>query len=138
MGTVAGLEGTVLRFSGLELDSDLVGLRRPDGETVKLRPKTLEILRLLAGNAGRVLSKQQLMEAVWPNVHVGEDSLFQCIREIRAALGDDKRQVVRVISGRGYLFQAEVTKVHAPAAPVIAPIGQPVPAEPDTPAATEA
>ena len=99
----------MLRFSGFELDSERAELRRPDGETIKLRPKTLEILRLLAGNAGRVLSKQQLMEAVWPNVHVGEDSLFQCIREIRAALGDDKRQVVRVISGRGYLFQAEVT-----------------------------
>jgi hypothetical protein len=56
------------------------------------------------------------MEAVWPNVHVGEDSLFQCIREIRAALGDDKRQVVRVISGRGYLFQAEVTEVPVPGA----------------------
>ena len=109
MGTVAGWEGTVLRFSGFELDSERAELRRPDGETIKLRPKTLEILRLLAGNAGRVLSKQQLMEAVWPNVHVGEDSLFQCIREIRTALGDDKRQVVRVISGRGYLFQAEVT-----------------------------
>ena len=85
-------------------------MRRPDGETIKLRPKTLEMLRLLAANSGRVLSKQQLMEAVWPNVHVGEDSLFQCIREIRTALGDDKRQVVRVISGRGYLFQAEVTE----------------------------
>ena len=97
----------MLRFSGFELDQERAELRRPDGETIKLRPKTLEILRLLAANAGRVLSKQQLMEAVWPNVHVGEDSLFQCIREIRTALGDDKRQVVRVISGRGYLFQAE-------------------------------
>ena len=57
------------------------------------------------------------MEAVWPNVHVGEDNLFQCIREIRTALGDDKRQMVRVISGRGYLFEAEVTEVAAPAAP---------------------
>ncbi|WP_246738672.1 winged helix-turn-helix domain-containing protein [Bradyrhizobium sp. CCBAU 051011] len=75
------------------------------------------MLRLLAKNAGRVLSKQQLMEAVWPNVHVGEDSLFQCIREIRTALGDDKRQVVRVISGRGYLFEAEVTEVEVTAAP---------------------
>jgi Flp pilus assembly protein TadD len=88
------------------------------------------------------LSKQQLMEAAWPNVHVGEDSLFQCIREIRTALGDDKRQVVRVISGRGYLFQAEVTgaqvteagvtEVAAPAAPEIAPVSQPGPASPDT------
>ena len=127
----------MLRFSGFELDPERAELRRPDGESIKLRPKTLEILRLLAGNSGRVLSKQQLMEAVWPNVHVGEDSLFQCIREIRTALGDDKRQVVRVISGRGYLFQAEVTgaqvtEVAAPAAPEIAPVSQPEPAAPDT------
>src|SRR5207248_5523220 len=135
MGTVAGGRGTVLRFSGFELDSERAGLRRPDGETVKLRP--LEILRLLAGNAGRVLSKQQLMEAAWPNVHVGEDSLFQCIREIRTALGDDKRQIVRVISGRGYLFEAGVTEVLVAAAPAVAPTGQPVPAASDTKAATE-
>jgi len=129
----------VLRFSGFELDSERAELRRPDGdgETVKLRPKTLEILRLLAGNAGCVLSKQQLMEAVWPNVHVGEDSLFQCIREIRTALGDDKRQIVRVISGRGYLFEAGVTEVLVAAAPAVAPTGQPVPAASDTKAATE-
>ena len=127
----------MLRFSGFELDSERAELRAPDGGTIRLRPKTLEILRLLAGNAGRVLSKQQLMEAVWPNVHVGEDSLFQCIREIRTALGDDKRQVVRVISGRGYLFQAEVTEVPAPAAPEMASVSQPAPAASDTKAATE-
>ena len=137
MGTVAGLEGTVLRFSGFELDQERAELRAPDGQTIRLRPKTLEILRLLAKNAGRVLSKQQLMEAAWPNVHVGEDSLFQCIREIRAALGDDKRQVVRVISGRGYLFQAGVTEVAVPAAPEIASVSRPGPAVPDTTATVE-
>jgi DNA-binding winged helix-turn-helix (wHTH) protein/Flp pilus assembly protein TadD len=129
MQTVAGGRVTVLRFSGFELDPERAELRAPDGATIRLRPKTLEILRLLAGNAGRALSKQQLMEAVWPNVHVGEDSLFQCIREIRAALGDDKREVVRVISGRGYLFQAHVTEVPVPAAPEItSSVSQPVPA----------
>jgi DNA-binding winged helix-turn-helix (wHTH) protein/tetratricopeptide (TPR) repeat protein len=124
------LEGTVLRFSGFELDPERAELRAGDGGTIKLRPKTLEILRLLAGNAGRVLSKQQLMEAVWPNVHVGEDSLFQCIREIRTALGDDKRQLVRVISGRGYLFQAEVTDTTVPAPEADAATGEPSRAEP--------
>jgi DNA-binding winged helix-turn-helix (wHTH) protein/Flp pilus assembly protein TadD len=133
MRTVAGGRGTVLRFSGFELDSERAELRAPDGGTIRLRPKTLEILRLLAKNAGRVLSKQQLMEAVWPNVHVGEDSLFQCIREIRAALADDKRQVVRVISGRGYLFQATVTEVPVPAE--AASTVQPAPAASDTTAA---
>jgi DNA-binding winged helix-turn-helix (wHTH) protein/tetratricopeptide (TPR) repeat protein/TolB-like protein len=128
----------VLRFSGFELDQERAELRAPNGGTIRLRPKTLEILRLLASNAGRVLSKQQLMEAVWPNVHVGEDSLFQCIREIRTALGDDKRQVVRVISGRGYLFQAEVTEVPVAAAPAVAPTDQPAPAEPDAAAAAVA
>ncbi len=115
----------MLRFSGFELDPERAELRRPDGGTIKLRPKTLEILRLLVENAGRTLSKQQLMEAVWPNVHVGEDSLFQCIREIRTALGDDKRQVVRVISGRGYLFQAEVTDTAAPAPRATPPLPRP-------------
>src|SRR5215470_4924043 len=124
MGSVAGGRGRVLRFSGFELDPERAELRAPDGGTIKLRPKTLEIFRLLAGNAGRVLSKQQLMEAVWPNVHVGEDSLFQCIREIRTALGDDKRQMVRVISGRGYLFEAEVTDTAAPAPEADAATGE--------------
>jgi DNA-binding winged helix-turn-helix (wHTH) protein/Flp pilus assembly protein TadD len=137
MQTVAGGRVTVLRFSGFELDSERAELRAPDGGTTRLRPKTLEILRLLAGHSGRVLSKQQLMEAVWPNVHVGEDSLFQCIREIRAALGDDKREVVRVISGRGYLFQAEVTEVPVPATPEAASTVQPVPAASGTKATVE-
>jgi DNA-binding winged helix-turn-helix (wHTH) protein/tetratricopeptide (TPR) repeat protein len=137
----------VLRFSGFELDPERAELRAPDGGTIKLRPKTLEMLKLFAANAGRVLSKQQLMEAVWPNVHVGEDSLFQCIREVRTALGDEKRQMVRVISGRGYLFEAEVetevtavdaavTGVAAPTAPEIPPVSRPAPAEPDPGAAS--
>ncbi len=135
--TVA-VEEMVLRFSGFELDQGRAELRGPDGASVKLRPKTFEMLRLFAASPGRVLSKQQLMEAVWPNVHVGEDNLFQCIREIRAALGDDKRQMVKLVSGRGYLFQAEVTDTAAPntpeqIAPTLAPAepGANVPAEAD-------
>jgi DNA-binding winged helix-turn-helix (wHTH) protein/Flp pilus assembly protein TadD len=127
----------VLRFSGFELDQERAALHAPDGRTIRLRPKTMEIFRLLAGNAGRVLSKQQLMEAAWPNVHVGEDSLFQCIREIRNALGDDKRQMVRVISGRGYLFQAEVTDtaVTDTAVQAVVPTGEAAPTLSDTMAA---
>jgi DNA-binding winged helix-turn-helix (wHTH) protein/tetratricopeptide (TPR) repeat protein/TolB-like protein len=98
----------VLRFAGFELDQQRAELRGPDGGAIKLRPKTFDMLRLFAANAGRVLSKQELMTAVWPGVHVGEDSLFQCIREIRTALGDDQRQIVKLVSGRGYLFEAEV------------------------------
>ena len=68
MGTIAGLEGTVLCFSGFELDSERAELRRPDGETIKLRPKALEILRLLAGNA-----RQSPLVLIGPMRKPGED-----------------------------------------------------------------
>ncbi|KSV75558.1 hypothetical protein N185_17100 [Sinorhizobium sp. GW3] len=106
---IAGGGGPVLRFFGYELDPKRSELRGPGGETIKLRPKAFDLLQLLAANPGRVIGKHELMAAVWPNVHVGEDSLFQCVREVRAALGDDSRQLVRAVSGRGYLFEAEVS-----------------------------
>ena len=99
----------LLHFAGFELDPRRAELRRPGGEAIKLRPKTFAVLTLFAANPGRVLSKPELMEAVWPDVHVGDDSLFQCIREIRAALDDDGRAIVKLVSGRGYLFDAEVS-----------------------------
>jgi len=115
----------VFRFAGFELDQQRAELRGPDGIAVKLRPKTFEMLGLFVTNAGRVLSKQELMEAVWPNVHVGEDSLFQCIREIRTALGDERRQTIKLASGGGYVLTAEV--VADPAEPPAAPDASPTP-----------
>ena len=95
-------------FAGFELDQHRAELRGLNCEPIKLRPKTFDILILFAANPGRILSKQELMEAAWPNVHVGEDSLFQCIRELRTALGDDRREIVKLVSGRGYMFDTEV------------------------------
>lgn len=110
------------RFAGFELDDERAQLRGPDGTPIRLRPKTFDMLRLFAANPGRVLSKQELMEAVWPNVHVGEDGLFQCIREIRAALGDEQRQMIKLVSGRGYLFAPTAEESSAPpASPPSAP-----------------
>jgi DNA-binding winged helix-turn-helix (wHTH) protein/Tfp pilus assembly protein PilF len=104
----------VVRFSGFELDRARGELRGPDGKTIKLRPKTFSMLALFTANAGRVVSKQELMDAVWPGVHVAEDSLFKCIRELRTALGDDKRQLIKLMSGHGYLFEADVTTAPVP------------------------
>jgi len=99
----------VLCFAGFELDTERARLRGPGGEVIRLRPKSFDMLQLFVTNAGRVLSKQDLIDAIWPNIHVGDDSLFQCVREIRTALGDDQRQLIKLVSGRGYLFEAEVT-----------------------------
>jgi len=98
-----------LKFSGFELDQRRAELRSPTGEVLKLRRKSFELLQLLASHAGEVLSKDAIITAVWPNVYVGEDSLYQCVREVRTALGDDQREIIKVISGRGYLFTATVT-----------------------------
>ena len=107
----------MLSFAGFELDQERARLRGPDGEAIKLRPKSFDMLQLFATNAGHVLSKQDLIEAIWPKVHVGDDSLFQCIREIRTALGDEERQLIKLVSGRGYLFEAEVSVEQGGASP---------------------
>lgn len=112
----------MLRFAGFVLDQQRAELRGPDGAPIKLRPKTFDMLRLFLAHPGRVLSKPELMAAIWPNVYVGDDSLFQCIKELRTALGDDKRQLIKLVTGRGYLFDAEISEVDA-AAP--APSGAP-------------
>lgn len=96
-------------FSGFVLDPDRVELRGPDGAVIRLRPKAFEVLRLLVADNHRLVGKQVLLDTVWPGVHVGEDSLFQCVREIRTALGDHQRQMVKLVSGRGYLFAVDVS-----------------------------
>jgi len=116
----------VLRFAGFELDEQRAELCGPDGEVIRLRPKPFAMLQVFVANAGRTLSKQELMQAVWPNVHVAEDSLFQCVREIRGALGDDDRQLIKLISGRGYLFESAVVREQDEGAgPVAAPASVP-------------
>jgi DNA-binding winged helix-turn-helix (wHTH) protein/tetratricopeptide (TPR) repeat protein len=104
----------LIRFADYELDPQRGELRGHDGEPIKLRPKSFAMLQMFATSGRRILSKQELIEAIWPNVHVGEDSLFQCIREIRSALGDDRRELVRLISGRGYLFDTDVSSEAGP------------------------
>src|SRR5260370_4681607 len=97
----------VLRFDRFALDLARGCLRAGDQE-IDLRPKTFEVLCYLAENAGRLVRKQELFEAVWPNVSVYDDSLVQCIRELRQKLGDDDRRLIKTVSRRGYLLDATV------------------------------
>lgn len=76
------------------------------GEPLLLRPKAHLLLAHLAANLGRVVPKSELMDAVWRDVHVSEDSLTQCVRELRKALGDTDALLLRTVPGRGYLLDA--------------------------------
>ncbi len=77
-----------------------------NGATVCIRPKALSVLAYLARNANRTVLKEELHQAVWPNVVVTADSLVQCIREIRKAIQDDQRRILRTDSKRGYRLSA--------------------------------
>lgn len=122
-----GVSGTVLHVAGFALDTARGCLRGPDGAEVPLAPKPFDLLVLLACNQGRTLSKEALLDAVWPGVHVTEDSLFHAVREARRAIGDEAGQVLRSVPRRGYLLDAAVS----PEA-VAPPAGAPAP-PPDRP-----
>src|SRR5215467_10409561 len=93
----------VLRFDRFTLDLVRGCLRAGDRE-IDLRPKTFEVLCYLVEHAGRLVPKQELLVAAWPNVSVCDDSLFQCIRELRQKLGDDGHSLIKTVSRRGYLL----------------------------------
>lgn len=79
-------------------------------EEVKLRPKSFEVLRLLIENSDRLVSKAELMQTVWPDSFVTDDSLVQCLIEIRRALADDSHRYIKTVPRRGYIFRAEVLR----------------------------
>ena len=100
---------TLIRFEGLELDPAARTLKR-DGQPIALSPKTFDLLVYLTGNAQQVLSKEQVLAAVWPNSFVEESNLSQHIfllRKALAGIGLTERIVVTV-PGRGYQFTAAV------------------------------
>ena len=73
---------------------------------IELRPKTFEVLRHLAKNPGRVISKDELLEAVWPDVTVTDDVITHCISEARRAMGADGLTLIETVPRRGYMLVA--------------------------------
>jgi DNA-binding winged helix-turn-helix (wHTH) protein/TolB-like protein/Tfp pilus assembly protein PilF len=114
-------------FGAFTLDLDSGFLRRA-GDVVELRPRAFEVLVYLVERHGKLVAKDELASAVWAGLVVTDNSVAQCITEIRRALGDDDQKTIRTVARRGYVF----------AAPVAAPVRvlpRAVPLE-DTPAAT--
>jgi TolB-like protein/DNA-binding winged helix-turn-helix (wHTH) protein len=82
-------------------------LRTAGGEIVPLRSQSSDILAVLASRAGEVVSKSALIDAVWPDIAVTDDSLVQCIADIRRALGDDGHRIVQTFPKRGYRLNVD-------------------------------
>jgi predicted ATPase/DNA-binding winged helix-turn-helix (wHTH) protein len=83
------------------------------GSEIKLRPKVFETLKYLVEHSGRLVGKKELMQAVWPDSFVTDDSLVQCTLELRRALDDGAQQLLKTVPRRGYVFAAAVTQ-HSP------------------------
>lgn len=96
----------IYRFAGFSLDAGAGLLRNGSGE-IALRPKSFALLIYFVENAGRVLSKDELIAAIWTDVTVSDDSLTQCITDIRRALGDKEQKLIRTVPRRGYMLPGE-------------------------------
>jgi TolB-like protein len=88
------------RFT-LQLDR---GALLADGAECTLRPKSFALLRLFVENPGRLIDRYEIMETVWPGVFVTDDSIAQCMSDIRRALGDRNQSLLRTLPRRGFLF----------------------------------
>jgi DNA-binding winged helix-turn-helix (wHTH) protein/predicted ATPase len=80
-------------------------------EAVSLRPKVFAVLRHLVEHRGELVTKQQLLEAVWPSTFVGDAVLKDSIRQLREALGDDAAapRYIETAHRRGYRFIGEIS-----------------------------
>jgi adenylate cyclase len=99
-----------LRFEPFTLDLERLCLHGPSGRA-DLRPKSFEVLRYLVENAGRVMTKEEVLNAVWPEVTVSDESLTQCIRDVRRAMGDDGQRIIKTVPRRGYLVDVPISVV---------------------------
>lgn len=118
---------------GWRVEPQLHCLVRGDS-SVHLEPKVMQVLVELAHHAGEVLSKDDLIRAVWPNTFVGDDALIRCVSELRRVFEDDPRapHVIQTISKVGYRLIAPVEFCPAlaaePETPAIVPAPTPPPA----------
>ncbi|MEO8924461.1 MAG: winged helix-turn-helix domain-containing protein [Caldimonas sp.] len=114
----------VYRFEGFVLDIGRGSLLTAAGEELPLRRQSFEMLRLFAENAGRLLDRDTINRAIWSDVAVTDDSMTQCVRDIRRAIGDDAQRILKTVPRRGYLLSADVVVARDPpsgsAAPVLA------------------
>ena len=109
MGPPADGSQSVLAFEEFELHEGRRELLRA-GHPTPLNPKPFELLVTLLRNRHGTVSKRELLEQVWAEVHVSDTALSSALKELRRALGDDgtHQRLIRTLRGHGYRFIAAV------------------------------
>jgi pimeloyl-ACP methyl ester carboxylesterase/DNA-binding winged helix-turn-helix (wHTH) protein len=109
----------VFVFDGHELDTARIEVRR-HGKVLPVEPQVFEVLAHLVTHRDRVVSKEELLDAVWGDRFVSESALTSRIKAARRSIGDDgvTQRLIRTVHGRGYRFVADVREAvrpgHAP------------------------
>ena len=99
----------IYAFSGCRLDVNRRELQR-DGVLLNLRPKAFDMLDQLIEHRDRVVSKDELMDQVWPGRYISETTLSSCLKELRKALGDSGKEqnIIKTVHGKGFRFIADL------------------------------
>jgi adenylate cyclase len=98
----------VFHFEGFELDVTRGSLKAGE-RTIELRPKSFEVLRYIVSRPDCLITRSEIIQAVWGDVVVTDESLTRCISDIRLALDDDGQRILKTVPRRGYLFAAPVS-----------------------------
>jgi DNA-binding winged helix-turn-helix (wHTH) protein len=111
-GDLVGARKRPFHLGGWLVEPTLDRISR-NGQIVRLRPRAMDVLICLALEAGKLASKQNIIDAVWRTEFVSEHVLTQVVAELRSALGDDARNPIYIenIPRRGYRLVATVTAV---------------------------
>jgi TolB-like protein/DNA-binding winged helix-turn-helix (wHTH) protein/Flp pilus assembly protein TadD len=106
------------RIAECTVEPQLNTLKR-DGHAVRLEPKVMQVLVCLSERHGELVTKEQLIRAVWADTFVADDVLTRCISELRKALGDDPKQprFIETISKSGYRLIAPIQPLSAENSP---------------------
>ena len=101
-----------LKFENCEIDLDLAELRR-DGQLVRVEPKIFGLLVYLAENAGRVISRDELLSEVWEGRIVSDSAISSRISAARKAIGDSgkNQRLIKTVSKQGFRFLADVVQL---------------------------
>lgn len=105
-----GPKQTQVCINGRTVDFRRGSVTDASGQALTLRPQVALVLKILADRAGVLVTKDELMEAVWPGIAVTDDSLVQCIKDVRKAVGDDQHDIVVTLVKRGYMLEANALR----------------------------
>jgi DNA-binding winged helix-turn-helix (wHTH) protein len=109
-----GTSGSVvLRFGGCAFDGARGVLTDSAGNATALRPKTADLAALLLRRPRRLVTRAEILDAVWPGLFVTDDSITQCVGELRRAMGAEGPALLRTVPRRGYILEADVTAAGA-------------------------